>query len=190
LYPDTYPPLIYALSLHDALPISNLRPGKFGIRKRTCCCGSKLPTTTLDNRHKLTAKCQNEACQQALFTEENTPITLPVIGGPSSGKTAFMLATMEQLHELTNTGDIEGLQYPVEQDKTYIEHSISALKQGQFPNKTSKEQPAAINVRLTNTKWKNPKLLYLYDPAGEIYENRRELRNHHYLNNASAYVLI
>lgn len=169
---------------------TDLRPGKFGIRKRTCCCGNKLPTTTLDNRHKLAAKCQNEACQQDLFTEENTAITIPVIGGPSSGKTAFMLATMEQLHELTNRGEIEDLQYLVEQDKAYIENSISSLKQGQFPNKTGKELPAAINVRLTNSKWKNPKLLYLYDPAGEIYENRRELRKQHYLNDASAYVLM
>lgn len=169
---------------------TNLRPGRFGIRKRKCSCGSKLPTTTLDNRHKLAAKCQNQACQQALFTEENSPITIPVIGGPSSGKTAFMLATMEQLHDLTNTGEIEGLQYLIKQDKTYLEQGISALKQGQFPNKTSKEQPAALNIRLTHSTWKNPKLLYLYDPAGEIYENRRELRNHHYLNDASAYVLM
>lgn len=169
---------------------SDLRPGKFGIRKRKCICGTKLPTTALDKRYDLHALCENEQCHADLFTKEATPITLSVIGGPSSGKTSFLMTAMHDLKEKLIQKQAWTMEFLRDDEEKVFNNQTVALAEGQYPNKTIEQKPFAYNLKLSSEKWKRPKLLYMYDPAGEAYSNSENLRSHHYLDYIDGYVLI
>jgi hypothetical protein len=64
---------------------TKLVPSKYGILKRTCLCGEKLPTTFLNGRSKFKAYCP--VCDQELSGDTaSRQYAIPVIGGPSVGK--------------------------------------------------------------------------------------------------------
>ncbi len=72
---------------------TNLTPGVYGILKRRCNCGEKLPTTFFNGRKNLEAECP--VCGHKLMDRESRPICIPVVGGRSVGKTAFITAFPE-----------------------------------------------------------------------------------------------
>lgn len=169
---------------------TDLRPGKFGIRKRKCLCGTQLPTTALDERYELHATCKNEECKASLLTKEATPFCISVIGGPSSGKTSFIHAAVQELKEKVAAEHGWKMEFLHANEEEYFQKQSDTLKLGQYPNKTAEKKPFAHNFKLTSNKGKNPKLLYVYDPAGEVYNSGQELRHHRYLEYVNGYVLI
>ena len=75
---------------------TNLVPSKYGILKRTCLCGTKLPTTFLNGRGQLKAYCPE--CDTALSGDTaSRQYAFPVIGGPSVGKTCFINMAIDQM---------------------------------------------------------------------------------------------
>lgn len=76
---------------------THLTPGKYGIFYRTCECGQKLPTTFLTGRGKnAIAICPNPNCNTILGGVQKNigrrPICIPIVGGRSAGKTAYITA--------------------------------------------------------------------------------------------------
>ena len=68
---------------------THLVPSKYGILKRTCLCGAKIPTTFLNGRGQLKAYCPE--CDTALSGDTaSRQYAFPVIGGPSVGKTCYI----------------------------------------------------------------------------------------------------
>ncbi len=169
---------------------SDLRPGRYGIRKRTCLCGTKLPTSAFDQRHELHAICKNEECKASLWTKEATPFCFSIIGGPSSGKTSFVLSALRELEEKIAPERSWTMDFLQSNEEEYYHKQSNALKLGKYPHKTAEKKPFAYNVKLTNSNWKNSKLLYLYDPAGEVYRSSGELRSHAYLDYVDGYILM
>lgn len=168
----------------------NLRPNKYGIRKRQCECGELLPTSSLDNRAQLRAKCSNIDCQKELQTMEASPFVISAVGPPASGKTSFLTSAIHELKEVTAPNNGWQFDFLNDRDQTLFQNQSNALVAGQYPHKTVNRKPLAHNIKLTGDEWRNPKLLYLFDPAGELYENSRELRRHDYLNYVDGYVLM
>lgn len=76
---------------------TNLTPGVYGILKRTCNCGEKLPTAFFNGRKNLEAECPN--CGHKLTDRESRPICIPIVGGRSVGKTAFITAFSKEFIE-------------------------------------------------------------------------------------------
>ncbi len=76
---------------------TNLTPGVYGILKRTCNCGEKLPTAFFNGRKNLEAECPN--CGHKLSDRESRPICIPIVGGRSVGKTAFITAFSKEFIE-------------------------------------------------------------------------------------------
>lgn len=82
---------------------SNLTPGVYGILHHTCTgqpgkkCGEKLPAAFFNGRSKLEAVCPR--CGKSLCNGEKVPVCISVVGGKSSGKTAFITAFTKQFTE-------------------------------------------------------------------------------------------
>ena len=62
---------------------TRLTPGIYGILRRKCLCGNKLPTTFFNGRRLLASKCP--CCGSVLSSREAVPVCIPAIGGPSVG---------------------------------------------------------------------------------------------------------
>jgi hypothetical protein len=170
---------------------TKLIPNSYGILFHQCQCGQKLPATFFLNRGRLQARCSHEQCHQLLHREhvESKKIFIPILGGPSAGKTAFMFAVVRQLIE--KKAAEMGFETAFIDSNTESEYKtiVDQLRKGNVPTKTVASIPKAFNLALKKngkTKW----FLYIYDPAGEAFENTENLTAHQYYEYLSGMIMI
>ena len=151
-----------------------LYPGAYGILKRTCRCGEKLPTTFFNGRNKLPATCP--VCGQPIKALEARPIAIPIVGAPSVGKTFLVFSMVWYIKE--KFAKKMGLQFQFMD--TYNENNynseIKILNSGNFVRKTTENNPIALNFFLSKDQSKS--LLYFYDSAGEAFASTQNLVQH------------
>ncbi len=157
-----------------------LLPGPYGTFRRRCRCGQKLPTLFLFGRSRLPAFCPHEQCRRPLSAAIGTARNLhvPVVGGPAAGKTSFLMANMVELHACAASAGL-ALTFPESQHERLFEDSRRAFADGRVLTKTAEYSPDAFLVNLADAR-RNRALLYVYDAAGEAYQQRDVLRSHDY----------
>ena len=74
-----------------------LVPGPYGIWRRECQCGAKLPTTFFLGRSRLTALCPK--CGHELAASDVRQFSVSLVGGASSGKTVLLSALFHEFFE-------------------------------------------------------------------------------------------
>lgn len=160
----------------------NLVPWFGSVFYRTCSCGKRLPTTRIFGRTSLTAACPFEDCGQLIGkrAEDSQIIAFSVVGGPSSGKTAFL---MSAVHELT--GKIAILKHwnvviPLSGDRTLSNRWAQYMHYGHAPQKTNVRQPTAFTLEVLNNGLCEKKRICFYDPAGEVFRESGSLSEHNY----------
>jgi hypothetical protein len=146
-----------------------------------------LPATFFLNRGRLQARCQ--ACHQLLHREhiESRKIFIPILGGSSAGKTAFMFAVVRKLVE-EKAAKFKTAFIDSNTESEYWK-VVNQLRNGKVPTKTVTSIPKAFNLALKKgrkTKW----VLYIYDPAGEAFEDTKNLFAHRYDKYLSGMVMI
>ncbi len=78
----------------------NLIPGRCGIFVARCTCGHFIPCSVLSHRSKLVGVCPSPKCEKDLAASNAKQFFIQIIGGNSSGKTAFSAAFQHQYLEL------------------------------------------------------------------------------------------
>ncbi len=153
---------------------SRLIPNSYGILWHVCECGRRLPATFFLNRGRLQARCPS--CHELVEREhvESKRLFIPVIGGPHSGKSAFLYSALHQYVDVAGPA----LGYVVSPldaaSKTVVDSAISQLNGGYVPNKTITGVPRAVNLAL-HRDGRLEKVLYFYDPAGETFDRSDSL---------------
>lgn len=167
-----------------------LVPGSYGIFRRRCRCGQKMPTLFLFDRHKLPAICPHEMCRRPLSAAIGMArnLHIPVVGGPAAGKTSFLMANMVELHRCTSIGGVS-LSFPETKDERLFDDCRLAFASGTVLRKTAEYSPDAFLVNLTDGSG-NRALLYVYDAAGELYQEVDALRRHEYYSYTHAIVFL
>lgn len=156
-----------------------LIPSSYGILRHTCECGERLPATFFLKRGELQARCPE--CETLLSRDhtETRKVFVPIFGGPAVGKSAFLLAAVRELVDEWAPAwgfASEFLETSAEEDYRRVRE---ALDRGQPPDKTVTAVPRAFNLKLQRGK-ETPRLLYLYDPAGEAFRETGEMILHTY----------
>jgi len=143
-----------------------LRPGVYGILKRKCNCGNKLPTTFFNGRQKLEARCPY--CDYNIKDGGlNASWCIPVIGGPDSGKTCYINMTMMSLEK--NAFSKYGLQFKYEKnDRDEYEENVRRLSNGRLPDKTGDDRLNYYQFSLT-PNGTTKQLISLCDVTGELF---------------------
>lgn len=166
-----------------------LIPSSYGILCRTCQCGKKLPATFFLKRGELPSKCPD--CNEMLEAghTEARKAFLPVFGGPSVGKSAFLFSAVRQLVE--EEAPRLGLQPSFLEARTESDYHrvIQQLSQGRPPDKTLSALPRAFNLQLQKSG-QSPRVLYLYDPAGEAFNETEGMVLHRYQEYLSGLVFL
>jgi hypothetical protein len=168
---------------------ARLIPSSYGILFHTCRCGHRLPATFFLKRGELAARCPD--CQQLLdrLHTESRKAFVPIFGGPSVGKSAYLFAAVrefldETVPELGLTASF--LDASTEGDFNRVQQGFA---RGRTPDKTTAKLPRAINLRLAPPGG-SPWVLYLYDPAGEAFDGREDLVEHKYQGYLSGLVFL
>ncbi|AUG76308.1 hypothetical protein CFP65_1409 [Kitasatospora sp. MMS16-BH015] len=152
---------------------SRLLPGRYGILRRRCACGQRLPTTLLGGRYRLPGYCTHAHCSRQLSTETGrlAEFALPLIGGRAAGKTLLMAAVLAQLQRPGPGGRTRGRFADQETEERY-RLLREVLEISGHPRATPREIRRAHSVLLDHDS--PPRLLHLFDTAGERFGNRAD----------------
>lgn len=168
---------------------AQMLPNSYGVFFHRCLCGNKLPATFFLDRGRLQARCP--VCHENIAREhvESRRIFVPVMGGPSTGKSAFLFGAVRQLvdhgvgHERFKAKPFD------KRSEDAFRRVESMLRSGIPPDKTRDPIPRAFNLGL-HKNGRLSFLLYLYDPAGEAYQEADKLSEHGFNNYLSGMILI
>lgn len=169
----------------------HLIPSKYGILYRTCRCGEKLPVTFFLNRGKLQARCPKPDCGHLLKDGGHAysrKAFVPIFGGPSVGKSAYLFSTVQQLA-------VEGPRlgfspfFVDSHSENEFEQTCRQLSQGRPPAKTLASLPRAFSLKLQRED-NESRVLYLYDPAGEAFGETEGLVLHKYQGYLSGLIFL
>lgn len=168
---------------------TNLIPNSYGIIKRRCNCGQKMPTSFLNGRSKLDAKCHD--CGHSLTdVNETTPICIPIIGGPSVGKTCYLFAATKELIENAASKNAWKTPFLNQKNKDQYGRCTGDFNSGIIPAKTTELTPTAFNFFIESQKWSPAKILYFYDAAGEAFHGSSELLSHRFYGYLHGFLII
>ena len=146
---------------------TRLTPGIYGILRRKCLCGNKLPTTFFNGRRLLASKCP--CCGSVLSSREAVPVCIPAIGGPSVGKTCFITALMKELTENACPLKNMRLSFYDYRNRAECGQMIEKYNRGVLQTKTADTNPAAFNFFVSGRGIRPERLMYIYDIAGEAF---------------------
>ena len=166
---------------------TSLRPSKYGIWKRTCNCGQKLPTTFFNGRQKLEAHCP--ICGTGIKDGgRHIDLCIPVIGGASSGKTCFI---NQSITAIGNVASSYGLYYEYSSNgmDDYADNMYN-INHGYVPDKTNEMRLKYYQFYLNPQKAKLKTLVSLCDVGGEVYSDSTTLGEQIGYKYANAFVMV
>lgn len=162
---------------------------KFGPFFRRCRCGEYLPASRFFGRNKLPSWCPHHNCRQPLQSQDVVPVAIAVLGGPSSGKSHFMIDSLYLLKNEILPSMHRSCVIPND-DKPVVESLLRLFEGGISPQGTRDSMIEAICLEMKAIGWAFPQRLYLYDPPGESFTDSKKVSSHKYYQNMKAAVLI
>ena len=178
---------------------TRLWPSIYGILAHRCkgtgtgtACETKLPTLRIQmpglklmKRDDLVRICPNCTSQLNAGIGTGTNIHFPIVGGPSTGKSNFIvMATKEFIQRYENEHHYTITFTDSKHELDYNEN-VRRLSTGRELLKTTEVVAHAYNLKIQSPKARVPKLAYIYDAAGEAYnqsENTTQQEYYKFIN--------
>ena len=180
----------------------DIRPGRYGIVRRRCQCGTRMKTLLLFGSSRMNAYCPH--CGPSLeHRPGNAPeIVLPFFGAAGAGKTRLLFSVVAQLRLWSGSELGEGEQQPAERPgvkrfsaefadsaTTRKLNSAAAFLGPQTATvKTPLEMPQAYIIRLITKQ--GPRILHMFDAAGEFFRTQERTQELRYLSKAETFILV
>jgi hypothetical protein len=159
--------------------LQDLRPSFYGVFHVHCVCGARLPTLDWNGRLELAKVCPN--CSADLLHEDfgsEPEYRIAVVGATSSGKSNLMIAALWQLEQHFAPANQIDISFGSPADEAVYRQHVEWLEKGLVMQKTlTLPIPRAFTISLVSPNGQGC-LLYLYDAAGEDYQEEQRLANH------------
>jgi hypothetical protein len=167
----------------------DVRPGRFGILRRTCQCGEPMKTLLLFGSAGMNAFCPH--CDHALEHRPGSApeIVLPFFGAAGAGKTRLLLSMVVQL-QLWSRKRREPLavEFGDTATKGRLDNASELLSPEMVTGLTPPELPRAYVIRLGARKGR--RLLHMFDAAGEFYYSATRIQQLGFLSQAQTFILV
>ncbi len=188
----------------------NLKPGKYGVFKRKCVCGSILPLTVKSSGKKMvkdsaTGRIRWEKfkitdmesfcphCGNSDRAGITHPVSIALIGGASAGKTTFKVAFLKDFldEEIVNYGiDFEFPDDVYDNEFKQIESYYRGIPIPPTPY-GAEYDIITFSFMLKHKKFGVDRLIHLYDMPGEAFQKGNAQEGWHmYTFNDGAVFLI
>lgn len=178
---------------------TRLWPSVYGVFHHRCrgtlpsggVCGTRLPTIGILGRRRLVELCP--ICNRELEgIGTGTNVHIPIVGGPGVGKSHYIvMATKDLLEEYAPSHKLT-VDLPDTQHRSNFEASVQLLNSGKRLVKTSnsEDSASAYNLQLKQSRFRIPKLMYIYDAAGEYYKSEEHAIKQTYFKYTHGILLI
>ena len=170
----------------------DVRPGRFGILRRRCECGTRMKTLLLFGSAEMDAFCPH--CGKSLEHRpgKTAEIVLPFFGAIGAGKTRLLFSLVTQLLLWSQSAAPGRERFVAELADApttgKLEDASRWLSQASATGKTPAELPRAYLVRLTAGH--DRRLLHMFDAAGEFFHTPGRTQELRYLNQAQTFILV
>jgi hypothetical protein len=166
---------------------SRLVPNRLGAFRHVCRCGARLPTTILLGRFRLGAYCPH--CHRRLPGRIGRARVepLPFVGGPAAGKTTLMFLAVRALRA-SAAGAGGRAEFVEARDARAYAGAVAELDRGGRLAKTGPDLPVATMLDLTLPA--AHRILYLFDPAGELHTGATRVERLRYLDHGEALLFV
>ena len=169
-------------ALHDTL-----RPSKYGIWKRTCECGERIPTTFFNGRQHLKAYCPH--CGHIVEDGgQHVEICIPVVGGTSTGKTCFINMAINQVEIRAEANGLVFRYLPSATDD--YAQCMDALNHCRLPDKTYDMRLKYYQFYLTPKQAKLLTKVDICDVGGEVYSQGHAMEEQIGYRHANGFLLL
>jgi hypothetical protein len=149
---------------------TRLWPSVYGVFHHKCeKCNTELPALDALGRKDIIQKCVS--CGRPMNKEIGRLINvhIPVIGGPSTGKSNYIFtATHQFIEHHAKPRDIE-VSFPDDKHRQNYENNLKLLSDGTALLKTPEIVPEAYILAVKKPKDRLGRIVYIYDAAGEAY---------------------
>ncbi|MFJ6466545.1 hypothetical protein ACIQM0_37000 [Streptomyces sp. NPDC091387] len=170
---------------------ADIRPGTYGLFRRRCECGRRMPTLLMlmDRKARLQGYCGHPHCGKPMNVAGGhmPEVVIPLIGGQAAGKTRLMAAMLLSLERAAANGgpaitladDESDANYAVLREVLWIRGHTRA---------TQKTLPRAHSFVLGGGR--SQRLVHLFDTAGERFVDRDETDALRYAQAARTFVFV
>jgi hypothetical protein len=165
----------------------DVRPGRFGIVRRRCRCGTRMNTLLLFGSSRMSAFCPY--CGHVL---EHRPgqapeIVLPFFGAAGAGKTRLLFSMVVQLQMWNESGQLAA-EFGDAATTRELSVAGSILRSQTATTKTAVQLPRAYIIRLTPAH--GTRILLMFDAAGELFYSTERTQELRYLSKARTFILV
>jgi Double-GTPase 2 len=167
----------------------DIRPGRYGVVRRWCRCGARLPTLLLFGSGEMAAYCPREGCDKPL---EHGPgaapeIVLPLFGAAGAGKTRLLYGMVVQLRAWSEQGLLkaEPADAFTARDLRLVDRFLAP---GRATPKTVVGLPRSLVIRLVTEG--RTRVLHMFDAAGEMFYRNDRTQELGYLDKARTFLLV
>jgi len=160
---------------------TRLMPNHYGILNHYCGCDARLPTLDALGRKELSRYCPY--CRTPLHRGigKGSNVHIPLVGGPSVGKTNYMIMSIQELRQALRTIYDISVSFPDPTHQRIFQHGLHLLSRGRVLPMTSDQVPSAFNMLFKAPGFLfQEKLLYLYDAQGEVFGDEGRLSRQEY----------
>src|SRR5215831_10537888 len=165
----------------------DVRPGRFGILRRRCECGTRMNTLLLFGSSRMAAFCPHCGHPLEHRPGEAPEIVLPFFGATGAGKTRLLFSMVTQLHVWSDQKQLTA-EFGDSSTARELDVADRLLRSGTSTIGTSVELPRAHVIRLILKK--GTRILQMYDAAGERFYNTDRTQELGYLNKARTFILV
>jgi hypothetical protein len=165
----------------------DVRPGRFGIVRRRCQCGTRMNTLLLFGSSRM-----NAFCPYCGHTLEHGPgkapeIVLPFFGAAGAGKTRLLFSMVVQLQLWNERGQLAA-EFGDAATTRELGQAGTILRDQLATAKTAVQLPRAYIIRLSAAR--GTRILHMFDAAGELFYSTERTQDLRYLSKARTFILV
>ncbi|WP_261556387.1 TRAFAC clade GTPase domain-containing protein [Frankia tisae] len=166
----------------------DVRPGRYGVVRRVCACGERLPTLLLLGSYRMKAFCAH--CEAPLADRVGTSaeVVLPVFGAAGAGKTRLMIVIMMAVDAIARRSDAT-LQLADEDTRRWDAQARRELLGSDNVAKTRIRLPRAYSMYIEPRRGSR-RLVHVFDPAGEYFNESDRLQELQFLRLARTFLFV
>lgn len=168
-------------ALHRAL-----LPNHLGIFTHECTCGNSLRSSMFSDRSRHSVCCPVDGYPITHYGL--TPVLIALGGGPRSGKTSFLYRSLTSLTQ--HHADVRGWQLTWREGDDERFQSLGAQFLADAIRSTPNEFPTAFRLTLAAPGTGVDRILRIYDPGGEAFQEQASLDTHAYYTRIAGAVFI
>jgi hypothetical protein len=165
----------------------DVRPGRFGIMRRRCQCGTRMNTLLLFGSSRMAAFCPYCGHPLEHRPGEAPETVLPFFGATGAGKTRLLFSIVTQLQVWTREGQLAA-EFADAVTTRELDAAEHILRSGSATAKTPVQLPRAHVIRVRSGK--GTRILHMFDAAGERFYHSDRTQELGYLGQARTFILV